>query len=91
MKFNRSAAYKRLQKKLLALRATLPTDERQVLDELIGPEVEAHRLNSKFAQKTVSKANSKTNSKNQEVEAHRFNQRTVQRTASKADPKKSDA
>lgn len=88
---NRSAAAKRLFKKLDALRATLPTDERQVLDDLIGPEVEAHRLNSKFASRANSKANSKANSransKNQEVEAHRFNQKTVQKTNDKANQK----
>lgn len=42
-----SQASKRLLKKISALRATLPADERKVLDSLIVTEVQAHRLTDK--------------------------------------------
>jgi hypothetical protein len=42
-----SQASKRLLKKISALRATLPADERKVLDSLIVTEVQGHILKSK--------------------------------------------
>ena len=56
----KNQAFKRVFKKLEAVRATLPTAEREVLDNIIVAEneVEAHSMNrgvSKAAAKAVSK------------------------------------
>jgi hypothetical protein len=66
MKNAQSQAYTRLFKKLSALRATLPNDERAILDRLIVVnEVSAHKMNTK--------ANTRANTKASEVSAHKMN------------------
>ena len=60
MKTVQNQAAKRLFKKLSALRATLPNDERAILDNfIIVEEVAAHKMTGKAAGKAVGKANSK--------------------------------
>jgi hypothetical protein len=70
MKTNRSDAAKRLFKRLSALRATLPADERKILDSLIVTEVEAHRFSPKVA--TGKGAAPKAAGPKAEVRAHRL-------------------
>jgi hypothetical protein len=54
MKTTQSQAAKRLFKKLSALRATLPNDERAILDSLVVfDEVSAHKMTDKAVGKTI--------------------------------------
>jgi hypothetical protein len=79
-------AFKRVIKKLSAVRATLPNDEREVLDEIVTTtpeeqEVEGHRMTN--LQSNASKTSAKQGTKNQ-VKAHRL---TISPTASKTSAK----
>src|SRR5512133_3102222 len=65
-----SQASKRLFKKIAALRATLPNDEREVLDGLIPDEVTAHKMN---LAKATAKNSAKAGAKATEVNAHKMN------------------
>ena len=77
MKNTQSQAYTRLFKKLSALRATLPNEERAILDRLIVvDEVTAHKMNTK--------ANTKANTKSNEVSAHKMNTKVNTKANSKA-------
>ena len=49
-------AFKRVIKKLSAVRATLRNDEREALDNIIIEEVVAHKLTNKAAGKAAGKA-----------------------------------
>ena len=67
-------AFKRVIKKLSAVRATLRTDERQALDEILVDEVAAHKLNmGKATAKATGKAAGKASGKAQ-VKAHKLYQ-----------------
>jgi len=82
MKTTQRQAYTRLFKKLSALRATLPNDERAVLDSLIVfDEVSAHKMNTK----AVNKA-----SKASEVAAHKMNTKAAGKAVNKASNKASE-
>src|SRR6266498_1663233 len=71
MKTIQSKASNRLFKKLSALRATLPNEERAILDNLIVDEVAAHKMNvGKATGKAIGKANV---GKASEVAAHKMN------------------
>ena len=92
MRTAKKQAAKRLLKKLSALRATLPDDEREILDGyIVVDEVEAHRLKTRVAQKTLGRVAMKADGKVKEVEAHRLKSRVAQKTfgrvAMKADGK----
>jgi len=66
-------AYKRVFKKLSAVRATLPTAEREVLDNIIVDEVKAHSLDlGKVSGKATGKAAGKTSGKAM-AKAHAMN------------------
>ena len=84
MNTKRSKAYQRLFKKFDALRATLPDDERDILDSIVKDEVEAHRMAGTKAAKRVifKKAQKKA-----EVKAHRMG-RAVQKVVFKKAQKK---
>src|SRR5215213_6402242 len=80
MKTTRSQAYNRLFKKLSALRATLSNEERQILDQLLGAEVSAHKMNTKAS----GKANTKASDKATEVSAHKMNTKATSKSTGKA-------
>jgi hypothetical protein len=86
-------ASKRLLKKISALRATLPADERKVLDSLMVTEVQAHRLTDKKpaaragATRPSARANPGTKDETREVEAHRLH---TKNTPGKTSPNRSD-
>ena len=80
-------AFKRVIKKLSAVRATLPNDEREVLDEIVTTapeeqEVEGHRLTN--FQSSASKTSAKQGAKSQ-VKGHRMT--NLQSSASKSSAK----
>ena len=69
-------AFKRVIKKLSAVRATLPNDEREVLDEIVTTvpeeeEVEGHRMIK--AEDSAEKGLVRKAEKRQEVKGHRIN------------------
>ena len=94
MKTTQKQATARLFKKLSALRATLPNDERAILDSFIvvddaqvnsrsvnkATEVEAHKMTGK----AVSKATNKAVNKATEVQAHKMTGKAVSKATSKA-------
>ena len=82
MKTRNSRAYQRLFKKFDALRATLPDDEREILDSIVKDEVTAHKM-GRAVQKAVSRAKSKAIAKAPEVGAHKMG-RAAQKAAAKA-------
>jgi hypothetical protein len=75
-------AAERLFKKLSALRATLPADEREILDQFIKvEEVTAHRMVRKAASKRA------VTRKSAEVTAHKISKRAAsKKAASKKSP-----
>jgi len=78
----KNKAFKRVIKKLSAVRATLDNEERQVLDNIIVDEVVAHKMNlAKTAAKTTAKTSAKT-----AVKAHKMN---LAKTAAKTSAKTS--
>ena len=75
-------AFKRVVKKLSAVRATLRSDERKALDNIIVDEVAAHKMNlAKTSAKATAKASRQT-----EVKAHKMN---LAKTSAKATAKAS--
>jgi hypothetical protein len=87
MKTTQNQASARLFKKLSALRATLPNEERAILDKLIVVnEVSAHKMNSKAAGKSVGKATNKAS----EVAAHKMNTKAAGKAVNKATNKASE-
>ena len=84
MKITQRQASVRLFKKLSALRATLPNEERAILDSLIlVDEVSAHRMSGK----TVSKSAGKSANKAAEVQAHKLTTRAVGKVVGKVTSK----
>ena len=97
MKTRQQQASARLFKKLSALRATLPNDERAILDSLIivddiqvnnraagrANEVTAHKLTGK----AVGKATNKTTAKATEVQAHKLTNKAVGKATNKTTAK----
>ena len=80
MDIKQDQAFKRLLKKLSALRATLKNDERSLLDEMVtGPadEVEAHSMNNRPHPRPASRPAGAAD----EVEAHSMNNRPHPRPA----------
>ena len=97
MKATRSTAAKRLFKRLSALRATLPADERKILDELIVTEVEAHQMKGRNASRQAGRADGKEVGKqagkaaDRQVEAHQMKGRIATRQADRAAGKEVEA
>lgn len=71
-------AVERLYRKFAALRATLPTDERDIFDQVIPAEEEvtAHRLMRKAVRKSMRNTN--------EVAAHKLARKTVRKAVKNA-------
>lgn len=71
-------AVEKLYKKFAALRATLPTDERDIFDQVIPAEEEvtAHRIQRKVARKTSRDAT--------EVAAHKIQRKVARKVARNA-------
>jgi len=84
MKTTQDQAFKRLLKKLSAMRATLRNDEREILDAIVTGEVEAHKLS---VDKAADKAAGKAAGKAAEVAAHKL---SVDKAADKAAGKAAD-
>jgi hypothetical protein len=84
MKITQGQAFKRLLKKLSAMRATLRNDEREILDEIVTGEVEAHKLSvDRAASKAAAKASA---GKAAEVAAHKLSAgKAASRAAGRAD------
>ena len=84
MDTTQNPAAEKLYKKLAALRVTLPTDERDVFDQIIPSEEEvtAHR----FAKRRVAKR--RVAKKAPEVTAHRLAKKGATKSATKGATKK---
>ena len=82
-------AFKRVIKKLSAVRATLRNDEREALDNIIVEEVVAHQMNlgkvsGKAAAKTSAKASAKAHAMNLGKVSGKAAGKTAGKTSGKA-------